>query len=87
MSEARTTFQPGPAFYAAFRSGLFVRGKTFAGWSTEHGVKPTNLRAAAYGSWNGSRAQELRSAIVADIGPETFAVLFEKYMQRDHEAA
>ncbi|SHO55009.1 hypothetical protein [Vibrio quintilis] len=54
--------------FSRIRAGFIAQGASFSGWCKLHQVTPSNAKAALVGSWNGPKAKELRTKIIAASG-------------------
>ncbi|MBC2834693.1 hypothetical protein [Paragemmobacter straminiformis] len=87
MTASAPSLQPGTIFYDTFLGALRVFGTNLKEWSAAHGVDPTNAKLAATGGWNGPKARELRAQMIAEIGPDLFALLYRSRMTREQGRA
>lgn len=85
MTEATQTCQPGIAFYETFVAGMRLKGSDLKSWSDANDVRPSNVRMAATGAWNGPRAVEVRHRMIAELGDDLFLDLYRKRLALDAE--
>lgn len=81
MTKQATIYQPGPVFHDAVLAGLKAIGMTPVKYLKKHNIFPQNLRYYTTGFSNGERSQEIRQALIEDIGPEVFEVLYKRRLQ------
>lgn len=78
MTKQDTIYQPGPVFHDAVLAGLRAIGMSPVQYLRKHNIVPQNLRYYTTGFSNGERSQEIRQALIDDIGPEVFEVLYRR---------
>lgn len=67
------TPDPGLDLHLKVRAAFVAKGTSLKGWCRANDIKPSNVRDALIGRWNGPKGQAMRRRVVKAAGVEASA--------------
>lgn len=83
MTNERVVIQPGPIFYEVFVGLLKAQGTPVSEFAKKHDVTITNLKFMASGASNGPKSRKIREAMMKEVDPEAFQIMYECRLRKE----
>jgi len=68
-----STLNPGLDLHRQVRAAFVAQGTSLRAWSHANGIRPSNVRDALIGRWNGPKGIALRQRVVKAAGVKASA--------------